>query len=285
MVRLAVMAALVAAATGADAAALAQTRWVEDEAVLAPAQVRGTLGGGWLLMTFPGVGDDTNAILGGGGNFEAAAGLGHGLELGGRLGLRDAEGRAVRADEAVRVLDTETFGTGLGAFANPELRLRWRVLRRGFVEAGLEDRVVLPLPSYADVTEVLGAWASLHGGRTLRLDVAINGVLIWRSFAAGRAWQPGLGAPARLFVNLTDRLSAYVAVTTHYLAATSYTAAHVTVVAGIGLGYRYRSCDLHAGYQLFDVFSADVVNGTTTRNGLGLQVSCRMGWADRAPVR
>jgi hypothetical protein len=277
--RCVVVAALVVLSMAGSRAAQAQQRWVEDEAVLAPGSVRLSAGGGLLLVTYPGAEKERITIYGGGWNLEAAAGVGRSVELGARLGLRDAEGRAVHADEAARVMDSETFGTGLGTVANPEVRSRWRVLRRGFVEAGIEDRVVFPVPSYPDVSEMLGAWASLHGGRVLRADLALNGVLVWRSFAAGRALQPGLGLPVRASVNITSGLFASIAGTTHYLASTSYTAAHVTVAAGAGLGYRYHACDLSAAYQWFDVFSDDVVNGATARTGLGLALTCRVGLA------
>jgi len=254
-----------------------QQRWVEDEAVLAPARARFSAGGGLLLMTYPGVSaGDRMSIIGWGWNLEAAAGLGHNLEIGARLGLRDAEGRAIHADEAARVMDTETFGVGLGTVANPELRLRWRVLSRGRIEAGIEDRIVFPVPRYLDVTEVLGAWASLHGGRFVRVDVALNAVFIWRSFAAGRVFQPGLGLPVRFSVNITSGLFAGVVATTHYFASTTYTAAQTTVTVGAGLGYRYRACDLYAAYQRFDAFSSEVANGATEHTGIGLALSCRL---------
>jgi hypothetical protein len=56
-------------------------------------------------------------------------------------------------------------------------------------------------------------------------------------------------------------------------------AAHAMVVAGVGLGYRYRACDLHTALQWFDIFADEVVNGATMRLGLGLQLSCRAGRA------
>jgi hypothetical protein len=277
MSRLAIMMPVLALATAAGGAARAQQRWVEDEAVLAPASVRLSVGGGLLLMTYPGVDKERYSIVGGGWNFEATAGLGRNLEVGARLGLRDAEGRAVHADEAARVMDSETFGTGLGTIANPEMRLRWRMLRRGFLEAGIEDRIVLPVPGTPDVTEVLGAWAALHGGRSLRLDVALDSAFIGRSFEAGRVLQPGLGLPVRLSVNITAGLFASAGTTARYLAATRYTDAHFTLAAGVGLGYRYRACDLFAAYRRFDIFSKDVVNGSTARDGVGLALTCRVG--------
>lgn len=269
--------AILALSTLASWSALAQQRWVEDPAVLAPGTVRLSAGGGLLLLTYPGVKDERNGILGGGWNLEAATGLGRGLELGARLGLRDAEGRGVHADEAARVMDSETFGTGLGTVANPELRLRWRVLSRGPVEAGVEDRIVFPVPSYLDFTEVLGGWAALHGGRYLRLDVALNAVLIWRAFEAERVFQLGIGLPVRLSVNITSGLFAGAVGTMHHLGSTPYTAASTTFAAGVGAGYRRGVCDVYAAHQWFDIFSSAVVNGATTRLGLGIALSCRLG--------
>lgn len=253
-----------------------QPRFVEDEAVLAPKRVRVAAGAAFLVMTYPGVSDDDRrTILGGGWNLETAIGLGRGLEVGARVGLRDQEGRAVHADQAARVLDTETFGTGLGTVANPELRLRGRLFHRGPVEAGVEERVVFPVPRYLDVGNVLGAWASLHGERLWRLDLGLNAVLIWRSFSAGRELQPGLGLPVRFHVSITSGLFASVFATTHHMASTASASAHTSVTVGAGLGYRYRACDILAAYQRYDVFADDVLQGSVDRTGLGLGLSCR----------
>ncbi len=255
---------------------LEQPRFVEDEAVLAPKRVRLAAGGAFLVMSYPGVSDDDRrTILGGGWNLEGAVGLGRGFEVGARVGLRDQEGRAVHADQAARVLDTETFGTGLGTVANPELRLRWRLLHLGRFEVGVEERVVFPIPRYPDVTNLLGAWASLHGGSLWRADVGLGAVLIWRSFAAGRELQPGLGLPVRFHVSITSRLFASLFATTHHLGATASAPSHTSVTAGLGLGYRYRACDVVAAYQRFDIFASDVLQGSVDRTGLGLGLSCR----------
>jgi hypothetical protein len=149
-----------------------------------------------------------------------------------------------------RVMDFETFGTGLGTVANPELRLRWRVWSRGPVEAGIEDRIVCPVPSYVDFTEVVGGWAALHGGRL----------------------------PVRLSVDITSGLFAGGVGVMHHLTSTPYTPASTTFTAGVGLGYRHRGRDVYAAYQWFDIFSSGVVNGTTMRTGLGLGLSCRLGY-------
>src|SRR6478672_3737737 len=60
-------------------------------------------------------------------NIEGAYAVSHGLELGLRTGLRfGPDARAVRADVYGRPFDTETYGTGGEAVANPEFHIRGR---------------------------------------------------------------------------------------------------------------------------------------------------------------
>jgi hypothetical protein len=208
-------------------------------------------------------------VQGRGTNLEEAVGLGHNLEFGARFGLRsDRDGQALRADEVARGFDTETFGTGLSPVANPELRLRWRALRARWCEAGVEDRLVLPIKPDPSVTDVLGWWLSVHFGHVGRVDVALNGVAGWDSFAAGGTGQAALGLPIHGWINVTRGLFAGLFVATHYFAGTKYMASYVRLLGGAGAGYRLGAWDLMAVAE-----SLDMVNGPKSRMGIGLGLS------------
>jgi hypothetical protein len=86
------------------------------------------------------------SITGFGMNLEIAFGVTHDVELGLRTGLRiGADGEATQADRYGRTFDTETYGTGSDALANPELRMTWAVAQGSMVHLGLEGRVYLPI--------------------------------------------------------------------------------------------------------------------------------------------
>ena len=74
---------------------------------------------------------------GGGLNLEGAVGVGAGIEVGARSGHRVvAAGSGMRGDEIARLDDTETYGTGLDNFPNPELRVRCLSLALGRGRSG-----------------------------------------------------------------------------------------------------------------------------------------------------
>ena len=90
--------------------------------------------------------DLNRSTTGFGMNLEIAVGVTHELELGFRTGTRiGADGEATQADRYGRTFDTETYGTGSDALANPELRMTWAVAQGSMVHLGLEGRVYLPI--------------------------------------------------------------------------------------------------------------------------------------------
>jgi hypothetical protein len=279
-------AALIAAVVLPDGAARAQDRRgegqvqahvddrrVDDEAVLALLRARVAAGFGAAGLVRPGPGGSTLFNAGTGINADAALGVGHGLELGARLGARlDDYGRGLRADEVARGFETETFGTGVNRFANPELRLRWRAARRRWLEAGLDERLVLPTGPDPNVSEVFGAWISAHAPGVARADVGVDGALTWQRFDTGTRVIPALGVPIRLWLNVTRGLFVGGVATSRYDAPTPYTSSHLRTTLGAVGGYRFGLCDLMLGAYLIDV-----VNDGVDRSGLGLSLSCRIG--------
>ena len=93
-----------------------------------------------------GLGHDNRSTTGFGMNLEIAFGVTHDVELGLRTGTRiGSDGEATQADRYGRTFDTETYGTGFDAVANPELRMTWAVAQGSMVQLGLEGRVYLPI--------------------------------------------------------------------------------------------------------------------------------------------
>ena len=260
--------ALFAIAAGCSSgAAGAQTRWIDDQHVLPATRVRLSAGVGFSQFQYSGI-----QTYGTGLSLEEALGIGQGLELGARFGLRpDHDGRGLRADELARGADTETFGTGLSITANPELRLRWRFGRWNWGEASAENRLVLPIKPDPDVTEVLGARVSARFAGLGRVDVGLNGILTWRSVETGHVLEGGLSVPVQVWFNLTRGLFVGALSSTRTFAATSVTSGATRVLMGLGAGYRLGACDLLlSGYLL------DLVNDATDRRGVGLTFACMM---------
>lgn len=251
----------------------AQERRVDDEAVEPKLGIRAGAGFGVGVLTYSGGADSTRAVTGTGLSLEGSLGVGSGLEMGARAGLRlDDGGRGLRADEIGRGFETPTFGTGLSTVANPELRLRWRAVHRRWLEVGADEQVVLPTPSDRDVTEILGVWASAHWPGIARADIDVDGVLSWQSLAAGFVVVPALAAPVRLWWSPTRALFAGVVATPRFYGASHYTSSTSEMTVGLIAGYRFHACDADLGIYLLDV-----VNGGTDRTGAGVRVSCRAG--------
>jgi hypothetical protein len=246
-----------------------------DGAVLPPRRLRLTLGAGLAVLTYPVRPGQSFAIGAFGWNAEAAFGLPHDLEVGLRLGLRDRGSPALRADQVARGSDTESFGTGLGTQANPELRLRWRAIRRGRTEAGLEDRVVIPwFGGETSATEVFGPWAAVRVGPVLRMEGGVNGVVTLYSFAGGRVLGPALGTPVRVSAALPWRLYVTAFGTAHLFAATPYTSGRTEITAGAGAGWSGRRCGLGATIEGMDLFAGAVLEGSAERWGVAVGASC-----------
>ncbi len=263
---------LLSIAIGSAGAGSAPERWVDDEQVLAARRVRLSAGVGAVRVATQTLTNQTRAFTGTGLSFAEAVGLGHDLEVGVRFGFTtDAAGRGLRADEVGRGFETETFGTGLSAAANPEMRLRWRALRWPSLEAGLENRVVLPVVLDPSLTEWVAAWTSVHFGHVGRLDVAVEGILGWSTFAAANVLQPGFGLPVAFFANVTPAAFVGIMASARYFGPTDYTHGHARLITGLGFGYRLPPCDV-----TLTAFLLDTLTEFKDRAGLGIGLSCTM---------
>ncbi len=106
-------------------------------------------------------------------NLEIAFGVTHDLELGLRTGTRiGGDGEATQADRYGRTFDTETYGTGHDAVANPELRMTWAVAQGPMVHLGLEGRVYLPIENGTRVGVMFAVPLRLRLG-AVRIDTGV----------------------------------------------------------------------------------------------------------------
>ncbi len=111
------------------------------------------------------------ADTGAGINVEGRYGLLPRLELGLRTGVRFGDGRALKADEYGRPVETETHNAGAGAVANPEVKLRAHLFRRARAEMSLDAGVQLPVNPPMGVMAALPL--ALWLGERVRLDTGV----------------------------------------------------------------------------------------------------------------
>ncbi len=117
--------------------------------------------------------DANRSVTGFGMNLEVAFGVTHDVELGLRTGTRiGSDGEATQADRYGRTFDTETYGTGNDALANPELRMTWSVAQGSMVQLGLEGRVYLPIERGTRVGLMFGVPLRLRLG-AVRVDTGV----------------------------------------------------------------------------------------------------------------
>jgi hypothetical protein len=104
-------------------------------------------------------------------NFELGYGLNSTVELRARSGIRFAQsGKSTQADLYGRPVETETYNSGYDSIANPEIGLRFNLVRGGTAEIALDGRIQLPIDSPVGLT--LGLPLALHLGR-VRLDTGV----------------------------------------------------------------------------------------------------------------
>jgi hypothetical protein len=174
----------------------------------------------------------TDTAFGAGLNLEAAVGVLENLELGLRTGVRfGLDGRSLRADAFGRLFDRQTFGTEYDTVANPELRIRGRVIHGSIVELALEARAYLPIEHDSSFGIMLGIPVIFHLGHMVRLDTGLYLPVLFRD-----PTETVLSVPVDLWLQATSRL---------WLGPMSgvrrYNSSGLTDVAfGFGLGYQFN---------------------------------------------
>jgi hypothetical protein len=107
-------------------------------------------------------------------NLELGYGLSSALELRFRTGLRLGEnGRVTNADYYGRPFYTETYNLGNDAIANPQLGLRFALVKGGSVDVGFDAHAILPLDSASVFGMLVGVPLSLRLGERLKIDTGL----------------------------------------------------------------------------------------------------------------
>ena len=113
-------------------------------------------------------------------NFELGYGITPTLELRVRSGLRfGVAGRVTDADRYGRPVETETYNLGDDSLANPEVGLRFNLVRGGTAEIALDGKLYLPISGSVGV--MVGLPVALHLGPRLRLDTGLFIPIIFSS--------------------------------------------------------------------------------------------------------
>jgi hypothetical protein len=163
------LAALVAAVAALAAAPPARATFIYRSITLPRGEIAIDLG---LGLGHQPTGPDTSET-GFGMNLELSAGVTHNLELGVRTGFRfDQAGQDTHADAYGRTFDTETYGTREDRVANPEVHMRWALLRGGAAQLGLELRAYLPVEAGSRFGLMFGLPVALRAG-PVRLDTGV----------------------------------------------------------------------------------------------------------------
>jgi hypothetical protein len=97
------------------------------------------------------------------------------------------------------MFDTETYGTGYGAVANPEILLRGALVQGDVVELGLEGRMYLPFNTGFGL--MVGLPLAFHLGRIARIDTGVYVPVLFYD-----PTQTFISIPFHLWFQCTDRL-------------------------------------------------------------------------------
>lgn len=150
------------------------------------------------------VGQGAADVTGVGLNLGMRAGVAPGLEAGFRTGLRlGDDGKSTQADSYGRTFDTETYGVGRSALANPELSLR-RALRAGRLGLALDARLYLPFEDGTNLGVMIGVPVALRLAAA-RLDTGLYLPVVFRDGA-----NTLVSIPAHLWLDLAGAMYAGV---------------------------------------------------------------------------
>jgi len=209
---------------------------------------------------------DAPSINGVGFNLEVAVGLTHSLELGLREGFRVGnESRSLRADNYGRLFNTENFGTGNDAVANPEVWIREVVVHGDPVELGLEARAYLPIENETRAGIMFGLPLAFHFG-TVRLDTGVFVPVLFYD-----PLRTIVSIPVQLWIQANSRLWLGPMAAVHiHNDPDSYT----QLLLGFGLGYQLsRQIDFKTQF-IFPYINGNTDDGNGTRSfgaGAGFQ--------------
>ena len=148
-------------------------KWV-DRHVVPNADVAGSVDLGFGLGSRAYYGPVNDRYTGVGFNFEGAISFARRVEIGLRTGLRAPnEGKYAQADSYARPFDGNTFydwTNGQDTFANPEVRVRVKVVETRVFELALEGRGYLPVADGTRYSTLFSVPMQIHSG-IFRADI------------------------------------------------------------------------------------------------------------------
>ncbi len=199
---------------GSARAAGTTPRWV-DRLLTLPGPVAGTIDlGGGFAHADEGVGPRCGycSFNGTGVSVDGVLGIAGRVDIGFRVGFRGFddglginEGAVSHADAYARPFDPLAFYPGVyggDAFANPELRVRGRILFvKNVFELGVEGRAIFPTAGGTDFTQVVGVPMAFHIGTKVRIDLGA-----YSHFTFHRRVLATFEVPVAFWFQVTDRV-------------------------------------------------------------------------------
>jgi hypothetical protein len=189
--------ALLVLSSGMARSANAAAPFVDRDLVLPHGEVALDLGLGVGHLG----GDVPGSRTGFGLNLEITGGIGPGVEIGLRTGIRlDDAGRRSQADGYGRPFNTETYGTEGDRVADPELHVRWSAARGAHAELGLQLDAYLPTENGSRFGVMFALPIALHVA-ALRIDTGIYVPVLF--------YDPTvtvISVPLQLWIQATPRL-------------------------------------------------------------------------------
>jgi hypothetical protein len=207
------------------ATAYATPRYV-DRGITLPGPLSGSFDVG---VAYGHAGYSPFSYNGAGLSVEGVLGIKGAIDLGLRMGFAPGvESRVARADFYARTFDRETYWLrGSDTVANPEFRVRGKLVHQGSFQLALEGRLLLPVTNPTGL--VLGAPMQFDLQHLIRIE---TGVYMPIGFFSGRS-EFGLNLPLRVMFQVTD--SAFLGPSTG-LRFSSITGRQLDVPLGVGGG-------------------------------------------------
>lgn len=227
--------AAAAFAVSLSSVASAAPEWVDRRIVLSGTPVAGSVdvGMGFGHTEYDPFFGRGNSVNGVGFNTDAVLGLVSHVDMGLRLGLRpNLDSVASQSDTYARFYNPQpTYPTSGGAtFANPEFRVRGKIVDVGVFELGLEGRMIFPAARDSRFGASFGVPMAIHGGHLVKVDLGIYTTVV--------AWDTApfiFDAPANIWFQVTDKV--FLGPMTGFRAYANYiTNPAFDFILGFGLG-------------------------------------------------
>jgi hypothetical protein len=205
--RIGLIVAASAALVSVSSIASAAPPWVDRRIVLSGEPIAGSvdvgMGFGHTELGF--FRNNVIAANGVGFNTEAVLGLVSRVDIGLRLGLRvNQESALSQSDTYARFYGPQpTYPTsGADTFANPEFRVRGKIVDVGVFELGLEGRMIFPATNGSRFGASFGVPMAIHGGHFVRVDTGVYTTIVAYDNNPPVIFE----APANIWFQATDKV-------------------------------------------------------------------------------